>query len=135
MKSIVLDTNCLLICIASKSKFHSVWTAFLNEEFILCVSNEIINEYEEILAQQTSPKFAEKVIHIILNSNNTIFVNPYFRFRFIVNDPDDNKFVDCAIASNADYIVSQDAHFEILKKIDFPKVNVIKIEEFVKYLN
>ena len=133
MRSIVLDTNCLLICISSRSKFHSVWKAFLNEEFTLCVSNEIMNEYEEILAQKVSPQFAEKIIYIILSSNNTIFVNPYFHFGLIENDPDDNKFVDCAIASNADYIVSQDAHFNVLKKIDFPKVNVIKIEEFAKY--
>jgi predicted nucleic acid-binding protein len=52
----------------------------------------------------------------------------------ITNDPDDNKFVDCAIASNADYIVSQDSHFDILKFIDFPKVNVIRLEEFMKTL-
>ena len=134
MRNIVLDTNSLLICIANRSKFHSVWTAFLNEGFTLCVSNEIMNEYEEILAQKVSPKFAEKIIYIIMNSNNTFFANPYFRFGLIENDPDDNKFVDCAIISNADFIVSQDVHFNILKNIDFPKVNVIRIEEFVKYL-
>jgi len=100
----------------------------------LCVSNEIINEYEEILARKISPNFAEMVVQLILNSDNTIFVNPYFHFGLITTDPDDNKFVDCAIVSNADYIVSQDAHFSVLKKINFPKVNVIRIEEFVKYL-
>jgi len=55
MRNVVLDTNCLLVCIAKGSKFHSVWTAFLNEKFCLCVSNEIMTEYEEILAQKTSP--------------------------------------------------------------------------------
>jgi len=134
MRNVVLDTNCLLICIASRSKFHSVWTAFLNEKFTLCVSNEILNEYEEILAKKNSPQFAKMVVHVILNSNNTILVNPYFRFRLITADPDDNKFVDCAVVSNADYIVSQDSHFDVLKRIDFPKVNIIRIEEFVKGL-
>jgi predicted nucleic acid-binding protein len=84
--------------------------------------------------RKTSSKFAEMAIYIILNSNNTILVNPYFHFGLITADLDDNKFADCAIISNADYIVSQDTHFDILKKIDFPKINVIKIEEFVKYL-
>ena len=135
MRNIVLDTNCLLICIPTKSKFHAVWNAFLNEEIALCVSNEILNEYEEVLALKTSPQFSKLVIHKILNNNNTILVSPYFRFGFITTDPDDNKFVDCAIASNADFIVSQDAHFYILKNIDFPKVNVIRIEEFIQYLN
>ena len=134
MRYIVLDTNCLLACIANGSKFHSVWTAFINEEFYLCVSNEIMNEYEEILARKASPAFAEMIIHIILNSENVIFVNPYYRFGLITIDPDDNKFVDCAIIANSDYIVSQDTHFDILKTINFPKVNVVRIEEFVKEL-
>ena len=135
MKNIVLDTNCLLNCIAAKSKFHAVWTAFLNEVFYLCVSNEIMNEYEEILSQRISPVFADMIIHVILNSENVVFAHPAFRFNLITADPDDNKFVDCAIVANADYIVSQDKHFDVLKKIDFPKVNVIRIEEFVKELN
>ena len=130
MKKIVLDTNCLLVCIPSKSIYHDVWTAFLKENFCLCVSNEIMNEYEEVLAKKTSPMFADMIIQIILNSENVVFAHPTFRFGLITTDPDDNKFVDCAIVTNADYIVSQDKHFNILKKIDFPKVNVINIEFF-----
>jgi len=134
MRNVVLDTNCLLVCIANSSKFHSVWTAFLNEEYRLCVSNEIMTEYEEIIARKTSLTFAEMIIQIILNSENVDFVNPSYRFRLIVADPDDNKFVDCAVIANADYIVSQDTHFDILKTINFPKVRVIRIEEFAKEL-
>ena len=134
MRHIVLDTNCLLACMGNSSKYHSVWTAFINEEFNLCVSNEIMMEYEEILTRKTSPAFAEMIVHIILNSENVVFVNPYYRFGLIIADPDDNKFVDCAIIANADYIVSQDTHFDILRTINFPKVKVIRIEEFVKEL-
>jgi len=132
MKKIVLDTNCLLSCLATKSKYHDVWTAFLNEDFHLCVSNEMMNEYEEILAKKISPAFADMIIQIILNSENVVFAHPTFRFNLITADYDDNKFVDCAIVTNADYIVSQDTHFNILKNTDFPKVNVIRIEEFIK---
>ena len=135
MRNIVLDTNCLLACIARGSKFHAVWTAFLKEDYRLCVSNEILYEYEEILSQRTSPTFADMIIHVILNSENIVFAHPTFRFNLITVDPDDNKFVDCAIVANADYIVSQDNHFNVLKKNIFPKVNVIRIEEFVKELN
>ena len=135
MRNIVLDTNCLLNCLARKSKHHIVWTAFLNEYFRLCVSNEIMNEYEEILAKKISAKFTDMIIHVILNSENVVFVHPAFRFNLITTDPDDNKFVDCAIVSNADYIVSQDKHFNVLKKTNFPKIDVIRIEEFAKELN
>jgi len=135
MRNIVLDTNCLLACLAKRSKFHAVWTAFLNEDYRLCVSNEILCEYEEILATRISPTFADMIIHVILNSENIVFAHPTFRFNLITADPDDNKFVDCAIVANADYIVSQDNHFNILKRINFPKVNVIRIEDFIKELN
>ena len=135
MRKIVLDTNCMLMCIATKSTYHNVWTAFLKEDFILCVSNEIMNEYEESLAKKTSSMFADMIIQIILNSENVVFAHPTFRFGLITIDPDDNKFVDCAIVTNADYIVSQDKHFNILKKIDFPKVNVININDFSKMIS
>ena len=45
----------------------------------------------------------------------------------IIND---NKFVDCAIAGNARYIVTEDHHFDVLKEIPFPKVAVINIDDF-----
>jgi len=99
------------------------------------VSNEIINEYEEILAKKISPAFAKNIIHVIINSENVVLIHPTFRFNLLSIDPDDNKFIDCAIVANADYIVSQDKHFDVLKKIDFPKVSVIRVEEFAELLS
>ena len=46
-------------------------------------------------------------------------------------DADDNKFVDCAIAANAKYVVTDDNHFDILKRIDFPKVDIISIDDII----
>jgi len=51
-------------------------------------------------------------------------------FRLIEKDADDNKFVDCAIAAGAEFIVSNDSHFSVLKKIKWPKVSVVKIDDF-----
>lgn len=45
-----------------------------------------------------------------------------------------NKFDDCAVAANAEYIVTNDAHFDILKQIDWPKLTVTTIKEFAKQL-
>lgn len=60
--------------------------------------------------------------------------DPHYHFGLIEQDVDDNKFVDCAIASNAKYIVSNDAHFSHLKEILFPKVDVIKLQDFLDIL-
>ena len=129
---IVLDTNCLLMAISNRNRFHRVWQAFVNGEYTLCVTNEIIEEYVEVIGRNISERAAEAVVYIIMTRSNVLHIDPHFRFGLIEADPDDNKFVDCAIASNAKYIVSQDHHFDVLKTIAFPRVDVVTIEEFLQ---
>ena len=45
---------------------------------------------------------------------NVLFVEPHFRFSIVTGDPDDNKFVDCAIATEADHVITWDRHFDEL---------------------
>lgn len=52
----------------------------------------------------------------------------------ITDGHDDDKFVDCAFAANATYIVSNDKHYDVLKEIDFPKILVLKLQEFLGLL-
>jgi putative PIN family toxin of toxin-antitoxin system len=134
MRHIVLDTNCLVQIISRHSPYRRIWDAFLRQEFILCISNDILEEYQEILQIETSVAVAENVISLLLNCSNVKLVNPTFRFNLIKADPDDNKFVDCAIVGRADYIVSEDAHFNVLKDIKFPKVSVLTLDEFVSLI-
>ena len=130
MQTIVLHTKCLHMSLPRISPFMIIWDMFLKGKFILCVSTEIIEEYSEIISKKTTSEIANNVIATILNAHNTELVTPYFRFNLIQNDKDDNKFVDCCIAANARYIVSNDRHFDILKQIEFPHVNVISAQEF-----
>lgn len=99
-------------------------------KIILCVSNEILFEYQEILTAKTSAEVAENIINFITINPFTEKTEIFFNFNLIKDDPDDNKFVDCAIASNAVCLVSNDNHFQILLTIDFPKVSVLKLSEF-----
>lgn len=101
---------------------------------MLCVSTEILEEYEEVLARNISSRVAQYVMMILMERSNVckVKVNLYYRFRLIAADPDDNKFVDCAITSNARYIVTEDRHFDALRQIDFPKVDVIGIDDFLE---
>jgi predicted nucleic acid-binding protein len=70
------------------------------------------------------------VINTITNSNNFIPIIPYFKCNLIVTDPEDNKFADCALNAGANYIVTNDKHFNILKEMNFPYVKVVNIETF-----
>ena len=131
MHPVVIDTNCLLQIISRRSPYRPIWDAFLEGRFILCASNEILDEYQEILEQQITPTVAENVIMLILNQKNVQLVDPYFRMGIITDDPDDNKFVDCAFAAGADYLVSEDSHFRVLHDIPFPQLNLGTLDEFL----
>ena len=134
MARLVLDTNCLIQCIAHRSPFHSLWRTFLDGPNQLCVSTEILEEYEEILGRKASPRFAELTMGVIVNNHRTIFVTPFYKFNIITADPDDNKFVDCAIAGQAKFIVTEDSHYDILQGVAFPKIDVIKLEDAIRVL-
>ena len=62
-------------------------------------------------------------------------VTKHIRWRLVINDPDDDKFVDCYLWGNANYLVTHDKHFNGLKKHTFPKVNVKSLEEFRELFN
>ena len=132
MRRIVIDTNCLIAILPSKSPYHKVWTDFLEQQLEICVSNEILMEYEEIISEKTSLAFAEAIIKTLINKPNFIRVYPTWRFGYIVTDPDDNKFVDCAICGRAELLVSNDKHFNVLKDIGFPYVKALRIQDFVQ---
>ena len=134
MPHIVLDTNCLIMAISAKNDYHLVWQAFLRGDFTLCVSNEIIEEYLEVLSRNINPWVAESIVYAILTRRNVKKLVAYYHFDLIAADPDDNKFVDCAIAANAKFIVSEDHHFDVLKSCTFPKVDVIGLDLFASLL-
>ena len=127
MQLIVLDTNCLLQILPSRSKYHIIWERILNGEISLCVNTEILEEYEEIIANKTTPLIARNIVEAIARLASTYFQTSYIHFRLIEVDADDNKFVDCAIAAGAEYIVSN--------TIEWPVIKVVKIDAFYSMQN
>ena len=129
---IVLDTNCLIQSVSPRSKYYAVWESFVSGENRLCITNEIIEEYIEILQKLVGYEVSEYIVKTIINSPFTEFFTPYYHFELIKADPDDNKFVDCAIVAHARYVVTNDYHYDVLKEIPFPKVQIISIQDFMK---
>lgn len=127
---LVIDTNVLLVSIGRQSKYHWLFQAFLNEEFDLLVTTPILLEYHEKIAEKTQPNIAENILKLILAKPNVVKVEVAYRWQIIIQDPEDNAFCDCAFSGNADYLISNDNHFNILKTIDFPSINLIKLEDF-----
>ena len=134
LNKVVLDTNCLIMALSRHSVYYPVWKGILTGKYILCVSNDIIAEYQEIVAQKTSDIVAENVIRMLAECPFVEFIDPRYHLGLIQADLDDNKFVDCAFAANATYIVSNDKHFNVLKAINYPKIQVLKLIEFLQTL-
>ena len=132
MDNIVIDTNSLIMAISSRSDYHIIWKSFLDGDYTLCISNEIVEEYAEVIARNISVNVARYIIYTILERKNVKLITPFYNWNLITADPDDNKFVDCAIAANAKFIVTEDHHFDILKDIPFPQVNIVNIDLFLK---
>ena len=134
MARLVIDTNCLLQCISRRSRYHDLWLSLLDGKNALCVTMEILAEYAEIIEQKSSPKFAELALDVITNNPYTLFVTPYYHFKLIIADPDDDKFVDCAVASNAKFIVTEDSHYDVLLTLDFPRIDIVKLDDIMKII-
>jgi len=132
---VVIDTNLILRSVSSKSSLHWLYQAMFSGQFTLCVTTDILEEYSEIIEWGfRSHDVADAVLEALINSPFVEQVSVYFFWWLITVDPDDNKFVDCAIAAGADCIVTEDGHFNILSAIDFPKVKVIDLDTFKNLL-
>lgn len=134
MSRIVVDTNALVQMLPRNSRYRDIYDSFFDGRNILCVTTEIIEEYEEILCRLTNKDVALNTIDAIVNNPFTLEVQPFYRFDLIKDDPDDNKFVDCAIVSNSRFLVTEDRHFNVLKTIPFPVVPIIGVDAFLQEL-
>ncbi len=132
---IVLDSNVLLVAIGRRSGYRPVWQAFLNSKYQLIISEPIVREYEEVLYEHSAPGAAEIVMEIIAESPDIIYKPIYYSWNVIASDPDDNKFFDAAVAGDADYLVTNDGHFRDVLSIDFPRINIISADDFLKILS
>ena len=63
---------------------------------------------------------------------NAIQVIPTKKINVIKEDPTDNKFLECAVESHADYIVSGDKHLKRLK--EFKKIKIVTVNKFLDIL-
>jgi putative PIN family toxin of toxin-antitoxin system len=132
---VVLDTNILLVILSRHSKYHEVLDYFAEGQFTWCVTTEILAEYVEIIERYLGKSYMEYFMEIIEQAENIEYVTTYYRWTLIKNDPDDDKFVDCAIACNAKYIVTHDKHFNVLRNTPFPKVDIVDIQAFIEDLH
>jgi uncharacterized protein len=131
---IVLDTNVLLRSISRRSVYAIIMDKLYENAFELYITNDILLEYEEKISDIFSKETAELIIGAFSILPNVRKIDIYFHLNLITADADDNKFSDCAFAGNVHFLITDDKHFNVLKSISFPAINVISPDEFKKLL-
>lgn len=129
---LVVDTNIFFSGFNPKSYYYSIIEGIYSKRYRLLVSTSVLLEYEEILQRVFPAELLEQFWLFVLTSESVTFVNPTFSFQLPSADEDDQKFVDCAVCGNADFLITNDKHYNMLKDINFPKVEVIRAKTFIE---
>jgi len=127
---VVIDTNVLLSAIHRGSKNYWIRNALELQQITLCLTTDILFEYEEVFQSYYDSRTSDLFLSVLEILPNILYINKYYFWQLIPQDEDDEKFVDCAIAAGAEYLVTNDRHFNHLKTIGFPQINVVNEEEF-----
>ncbi len=114
----VLDTNALLQIFSTAAPLAPILTAVRNGWLRLAVTTPVLLEYEEVVLRSSGRTRWEDVWHFLTLSDalhgNILYISPGYRFHTIIGDPDDDTFADCAIAADAEFIITSDHHFDAL---------------------
>jgi uncharacterized protein len=121
--TVCLDTGVFLQMFGRKQPFYRIVRGLLDGRFILAVSTEIMLEYEEVIVKLSGlERWADAVafLELLAQIHGTIRqIAAHYHFGVVAADPDDNKFCDCAIAAEADFVVTEDSHFSVLKSAGY----------------
>src|SRR5262245_27888499 len=127
---VVLDCNVIVMSLSSRSPYHIIYQGLVKGKYQIVVTTEIILEYTEIIQRKYGETTAKSFIALLVTSSNVHLVTSYYKWLLIEADPDDNKYVDCSIAGKAEYLITEDQHFNVLKTISFPKITTLDIDQF-----
>jgi uncharacterized protein len=134
VKRVVLDTNVLVSALLFRGELSKIVGLWQKGKIIPLISKETFNELRIVLGYSKFSLTQEERDSIIENE-----ILPYFEIveavkevKGVCRDPEDDKFISCAISASADYIVSGDKDLLDLKHYKSKKI--IKASDFLKKL-
>ena len=134
MVKAVIDTN--VIVSAAKSTDGNpaqIFEMLLLEEITSYTTKNIIEEIKEVLARpRIKLNLLEQEFILSNYEKSSIKIETTSKFDIIKEDPDDNKFLECAVDAKAEYIISGDDH--LLKLREFKGIKILTPAEFVKLM-
>ena len=132
-----MDTNVLISATFWNGDSNRILEKVEQKKVELIISKETLEEFAGVLGYK---KIQEKIKDKNLEMKRTVekivsistIVEPHQTFKAIKDDPDDDKFLDCAVEGNAKFIISQNKH--LLKLKEFNGIKIISPSEFLKLI-
>jgi putative PIN family toxin of toxin-antitoxin system len=128
----VIDTNHIMSAILSARGASSKLIDWMTREvdyFQLLLSDPIWNEYTAVanwLVPTSRQSEKERILHIL--RHHSAWITPDIQLH-VCPDISDNRFLECAVAGHADYLVTKNIrHFPIKK---YEQVKIVRIKEFL----
>ena len=131
---VILDTNVFISGIFFSGPPSRILKALADQKFHLVLSQQILDEYQRV-SEDLSSKFPSIDIAPIIEliTIHGLFIDTHGYTLPVCEDTDDNKFIECAVASNCKIIISGDKH--LLKLSEFRGIAILNPRDFVdKYL-
>ena len=130
-EKVVIDTNIIVSGFGWDCKPEVILKLVENRLILSYITHEIFQEISKVI-KYPKLKFSKQIQSGIIEFliNNSISVVPKSTYKIIINDPDDDKFIDCAVEANADYIITGNKHLLDLK--NFGKIKIIKPDMFLE---
>jgi hypothetical protein len=107
---LVIDTNVLISSFfgGNPKEVIDLWR---RGSALLCLTREVLEEYLRVIARlPIAPETKRRLVAILQEKRNLELVIPLKHHAVIREDPEDDKFIDCAVEAKADYIISGDEH-------------------------
>jgi putative PIN family toxin of toxin-antitoxin system len=130
---VVLDTNVYFSAFnGTRGAPYKVWRRALAREYTLLVSPAIIRELADVLRRSLDRPEAEIIAQLKRVTRVAEMAEPRFILDVVAADPDDNRILECALAGNANLVVSGDRHLTSLKT--FRGITILRPADFLRIL-
>ncbi|MEE9615376.1 MAG: putative toxin-antitoxin system toxin component, PIN family [Thermodesulfobacteriota bacterium] len=128
---VVIDTNVFVSSFlgGNPRRIIDLWK---DQKIILCLSADILDEYVEVLNRiglKDEDELAE-LLSLFSSGSNILFTTKTPDIKVIESDPDDDKFIACAVALKADYIITGDKAVLHIEK--YMGIKIVTPKEFLK---
>lgn len=134
MLKLVVDTNVVISALLKpESNPALIMSLILRGDCRLCVTEKVFSEYEEVSGRGKFKKLDQASVREFLSTlrSRALWVVPKVTID-VAQDPDDNAFLECALESKADFLITGNVHH--FREEKFHRTSIVTPAEFLSYV-